>query len=206
MLPTSLTMHTSQPEVGVGPALKNRIELIRRFWIGTLLMQLGLIAMCVAAIPKYDTGEPVLSVPRLLTGVMIVALAFYGVSLWERRRLRRIPVELTDATADGAPGPASAYAFAQPRDNLLRAVTGSVPTALLRLVLVLVISAAALIARNRGGSLPFSLALIGVSLFIQWRIFPTIEDVKTKLERSKGASIPPEVNYADRTVNLTPRA
>lgn len=202
----SLTMQTSQPEVGVGPALTNRIDLIRRFWIGTLLMQLGLIALCISAIPKYDTGEPILSVPRLLTGVMIIALAFYGVSLWERRRLRRIPVELADVPIDGVPSAPGAYAFAEPRDALLRALTGSIPTALLRLVLVLVISGAALIARNRGGSLGFSLALIGVSLFIQWRIFPTIGDVKKKLERSKGASIPPGVNYADRTVNLTPRA
>lgn len=200
------TMHSSQPEVGVGPALTNRIDLIKRFWIGTLLMQLGLIALCVSAIPKYDTGEPILSVPRLLTGVMIIALAFYGVSFWERRTLRRIPVELADVPVDESMRVPGAYAFADPRDALLRAVTGSVPTALLRLVLVLVISAAALIARNRGGSLGFSLGLIGISLFIQWRIFPTIEDVKKKLERSKGASIPPGVNYADRTVNLTPRA
>lgn len=188
------------------PAYTNRIEIIRRFWIGTLLMQLGLLALCIAAIPKYDTGEPVLSVPRLLTGVMIMALAFYGVAWLERRSLTRMPVELTDLPTNGTAASVGGYAFADPNDALLRAATNYVPTALLKLVLVLVISAAALITRNRGGSLEFSLALIAVSLFIQWRIYPTIGDLRAKLERSKGASIAPSVNYVDRTINLTPRA
>lgn len=174
----------------IGKEHTTRMTVLQRFWIAVLLMQLGLFGLTMAAVPKYATGESPLSVGLALASTLLVAFAFWLTEQWERAQLGRIPVSILDARSESV-SPDHDYVFAEPNEALLRAVNAVIPTVLVKLALVLSISFAAWLLRQQGTSLAFSVMLLGISLFIQWRIFPGIEGIATKLERLKGVRFAP---------------
>lgn len=168
----------------------HQVKILQRFWIGALLLQLGAIGMSMSAVPKYDTGRISLSVGVVLAMAMLIALAFYLVDRWERARLARLPLEISDAMSTLG-GPENRYVFADPRDALTRAVVAETGPVLVRLALVTLIAYGAVLTRYRGASLAFALALLAITLFLEWRLFPTLDRITDKLERVKGVRLVP---------------
>lgn len=178
--------------VPIAPFIENehklRIAFLSRIWIGVLLLQLALIGLTTAAVPKYATGEPALSAGFALSCCLLFALAFFLVDRFERTRLARVPVEIIEAS--GPEEDARDYVFLDARGALLQALDATLPATLLRLGLVSGISVCAYMMRLEGASLAFALTLLAISLFIQWRIFPSTEATARRLEAIKGVTFP----------------